>query len=75
MAHVPALGQLQPLSNGAMYAATLVEHSVVWIPYGWAVILVNCTEKSDFPMSLVIPYLNAKLAVSYPSIMRLVNFN
>ena len=53
----------------------MVENSVVWIPYGWVTIMVNCTGQVGFPRTLVIPYLNAKLAAAYPSLGQLVNFH
>ena len=63
------------LAKGSMQAGRLAENSVFWIPYGWVTILVNCTGQVEFPRTLVIPYLNAKLALGYPSIGLLVNFH
>ena len=50
-------------AKGSMQAVSLVENSVVWIPYGWVTMLVNCRGQLDIPQALVIPYLNAKLAL------------
>ena len=58
-----------------MRAIKLVEHAVVWIPYGWVTILVSCTGQIGSPVSLVIPYLSPKLALTCSSIGLLVNFN
>ena len=58
-----------------MHAVKMVENAVAWIPYGWVTILVNSLGQDAFPKLLVIPYLNAKLALNYPSISMLVNFN
>ena len=58
-----------------MQAVRLVQHSVVWIPYGWVTMLVNCRGQLDFAQALVIPYLNAKLAIGYPSLGLLVTFH
>ena len=60
-------------AKGSMHAVRMVENLVVWIPYGWVTMMVNCTK--EIPMALVIPYLNAKLALGYPSIGLLVNFH
>ena len=62
-------------ANGAIHAVRLVENSVVWIPYGWVTVMVNCVKQLGFPKTLVIPYLNAKLAVRYPSLGMLANFH
>ena len=58
-----------------MRAVRLVQHSVVWIPYGWVTMLVNCRGQMDIAQALVIPYLNAKLAIGYPSLGLLVTFH
>ena len=62
-------------ASGSMQAVRLVENSVVWIPYGWVTITVNCARQVEFPHTLVIPYLNAKLALGYPPIGLLVTFH
>ena len=62
-------------AKGSMQAVRLVENSVVWIPYGWVTMMVNCRGQMDIPQALVIPYLNAKLALGYPSLGLLVNFH
>ena len=56
-------------------AVKVMENSVVWIPYGWVTMLVNCRGQLDVPQALAIPYLNAKLALGYPSLGLLVNFH
>ena len=53
----------------------LVQQSVVWIPYGWVTMLVNCRNTLDICQALVIPYLNANLAIGYPSLGLLVTFH
>ena len=55
-------------------AAKLVEGTVLWIPYGWVPVMVNCAAQPELPMTLVIPYLSAKLALRFTSIGMLVNF-
>ena len=62
-------------AKGLMHAVRLVENSVVWIPYGWVTMMVNCMGQVDSPRALVIPYLNAKLALGYPSLGLLVNLH
>ena len=62
-------------SRTAFRAVRLVQHSVVWSPYGWVTMLVNCVDQVEFPQSLVIPYMNAKLGLEYPGLGLLANFN
>ena len=62
-------------ATGPMQAVKLVENSVIWIPYGWATMMVNNVGQLGFPQTLVIPYLNAKLALGYPGLGRLANFH
>ena len=62
-------------SRTCFKAVRLVKHIVVWIPYGWVSILVNMRGQLDSAQALVIPYLNAKLALDYPSIGLLVTFH
>ena len=62
-------------SRTCFKAVRLVKHTVVWIPYGWVSILVNMRGQLDSAQALVIPYLNAKLALDYPSIGLLVTFH
>ena len=60
-------------ANGSFKAIKLVEKAVVWIPYGWVAMMVHCSR--DISNTLVIPYLNAKLALGYPSMGMLVSFH
>ena len=60
-------------ANASFQAIKLVKNSVVWIPYGWAIMMVHCER--EITDTLVIPYLNVKLAHAYPSIGLLVNFH
>ena len=62
-------------ATGPMQAVKLVENSVIWIPYGWVTMMVNNVGQLGFPQTLVIPYLNAKLALGYPGLGHLVNFH
>ena len=62
-------------SKMSLQAVLLNENSVVWIPYGWVIMLVNCRDQLVMPQALVIPYLNAKLALRYPSLGLLAKFH
>ena len=62
-------------AKGPMQAVRLVENSVAWIPYGWVTMTINAMSQAEYPRTLVIPYLNAKLALGYPSLSVLVNFH
>ena len=60
-------------ANASFQAVKLVKNSVVWIPYGWATMMVHCER--EITDTLLIPYLNVKLAHVYPSIGQLVNWH
>ena len=63
------------LAGTSFRAVRIVKETVVWIPYGWVTMLVNCMGQLDVSQALIIPYLNAKLALAYPSLGILVNFH
>ena len=62
-------------SAGTLQAVKLVEKSVIWIPYGWVTLMVNYVGEPGFPRTMAIPYLNANLALGYPSLGMLVKFH
>ena len=62
-------------SAGTISAVKMTENMVVWIPYGWVTLMVNNVGEPGFPRTMVIPYLNAKLALGYPSIGLLIKFH
>ena len=66
---------LNQFSKMSLQAVLLNENSVVWIPYGWVIMLVNCGDQLVMPQALVIPYHNPQLALRYPSLGRLANFH
>ena len=60
---------------GALHGVKLLENQVMWIPYGWAAMMVNVAQDRGTPKTLVTPYLIATLALQYSSIGMMVNFN